>query len=73
MKENPYRKGTIRYALYSSDWSDLTIDQIAEVLGYSKIQVRKAIVDIKRRTGYQVEYTRQKGGRPRKENSNGDG
>lgn len=72
MKENPYRKKTIRYALYSSDWSDLTVDQIADVLGYSKIQVRKAIVDIKRKTGYQIEYLRQKGGRPRKEKGNAD-
>ncbi len=66
MKENPYRKGTIRYALCSSDWSDLTVDQIADVLGYPKNSVRKAIVEIKRKTGYQIEYIRKKGGRPRK-------
>ena len=54
----PYKKGTLAYNLIVDDWSDLTAVQIAEVLGCPAQSVRTTILNIRKRTGYQVPYVK---------------
>lgn len=57
---NPYRKGSIIWALYEEDWSDLTINQIAEVLGASYGVIASQLRKIRQDTGYMVPVTHQR-------------
>lgn len=59
-----YRPRSMKWALVHEDWSDLTIEQIAEVFGVSKETIRSYISKI-RKDGYNVEYKRCKLGRKR--------
>lgn len=59
----PFKKGTLRHALMDSDWSDLTTDEIAEVLDCKESSVRDAIKHIKLTTGFIVLYTHKPSGR----------
>lgn len=58
MQNNPYKPRTLKWALIEEDWSDLTIEQIAEVFCVSLKYARQAIVTIKKDTGYIVPYRR---------------
>lgn len=55
-KPNPYRKGTMIWALYEEDWSDLTIEQIAEVFSTSEQSVIMSMRQIIKQTGYRVPH-----------------
>lgn len=59
-----YRPRSTKWALVHEDWSDLTIEQIAEVFDVSKETIRSYISKI-RKDGYNVEYKRCKLGRKR--------
>lgn len=59
----PFKKGTLRYALMDSDWSDLTTNEIAEVLDCKEPSVRDAIKNIKLITGFIVPYKHKPSGR----------
>ena len=59
-----YRPRSMKWALVHEDWSDLTIEQIAEVFGVSKETIHSCISKI-RKDGYNVEYKRCKPGRKR--------
>ena len=52
----------IYHALMTEDWSDLTANQIAEVFDVGSEVIYKAIYDIKRRTGVEVQYVKAKKG-----------
>lgn len=53
---NPYRPKSMIWALMEEDWSDLTAEQIAEVFGTRKENIRRTIYLIKKQTGYEVPY-----------------
>lgn len=53
-KSNPYRKGTVIWAVLEGDWEDLTTQQIAEVLGAKRHTVQVSMARIKRELGYKV-------------------
>lgn len=57
------RKGSIGWALTHDDWSDLTVDQIAEVLDAAPASIHKAIAHL-RKEGIHVVYTKKSAGRP---------
>lgn len=57
--QNPYEANGFYWNLFEGDWSDLTLREIAEVLGESKSFTQKAIVDIRKKTGYQVPFVRE--------------
>lgn len=59
-----YRPRSMKWALVHEDWSDLTIEQIAEVFGVSKETIHSCISKI-RKDGYNVEYKHCKPGRKR--------
>lgn len=61
--ENPYRKGTLIWAVMEGDWEDLTIEQIADVMDSTKISVYSSIRRIKQETGYDVPHIGRKPGR----------
>lgn len=52
--ENPYRKGSLIWSVMKGDWEDLTVTQIAEVLGTTQSNVSNCIARIKGETGYIV-------------------
>lgn len=54
--ENPFRKGSLIWAVMEGDWSDLTPSQIGEVLGSSGKSVSNQIIRIRRLTGYRVPH-----------------
>lgn len=51
-----FREGTLCWKLLSDDYSDLTLMEIAEVLYYPYSSIRKAITDIRRKTGWTVPH-----------------
>lgn len=55
--ENPYRKGSLTWSVMEGDWEDLTVTQIAEVLGTVPNSISAIIAMIKRETGYNVPRT----------------
>ena len=55
-----YRYRSMRWALCNEDFSDLTVSQIAEVFNTSYDSVIKAIGDIKKKTGFTVQYIRKR-------------
>ena len=61
MKKSHY-KGSVAWSLIHDDWSDLTVDQIAEVLCVKSSTVHYAIVSL-RKEGIDVPYTKKKRGR----------
>lgn len=56
---NPYRKGCVIWSIMEGDWEDLTVDQIAEVLNCDPHTVTHGIHSIKKKTGYQIPYTKK--------------
>lgn len=58
--QNPYRPGTMVAALYEEDFSDLTVERIAEVFGTSKMAVYTSIKKIKQETGKVVAFKRRR-------------
>lgn len=56
--QNPYRKGTLTWSVMESDWEDLTVAQIAEVLDVQTKKIYEAIQKIKAETGYLVPHAR---------------
>lgn len=52
--KNPYRKGSLIWSVMEGDWEDLTVTQIAEVLGAMPNSISSNIAAIKRETGYDV-------------------
>lgn len=62
--ENPYRKGSLIWSVMEGDWEDLTVTQIAEVLGTAQSNVSNCIARIKREAGYIVHRKRGLVGRP---------
>lgn len=60
---NPYQRGTILWSVYEGDWEDLTVRQIAEVLGCNRHTVDNYLSRIKRDTGYVVPRTPGRRGR----------
>lgn len=66
--KNPYPPRSIPWALMEEDWSDLTVNQIAEVFG-EEVEPRaiyRYIASIEHRTGYVVPFKRCPSGRKRK-------
>lgn len=59
-----YRQRSMKLALVHEDWSDLNIEQIAEVFGVSKETIHSYISKI-RKDGYDVKYKHCKQGRKR--------
>lgn len=57
---NPYKPRSMKAALYEEDFSDLTLEQIAEVFDVFEASVRNTIIRIKIETGKTVKY-RKKG------------
>ena len=64
--DNPYRRGTRIWMLMEGGlqeeyggrpgWEDLDVEQIGEVLGCSRSNVRKLLSLIRTQTGYQVHH-----------------
>lgn len=55
--ENPFKKGTKIHKLYEGDWKNMDTGQIAKAIHMSSREnVRRAIYEIKERTGYKVEF-----------------
>lgn len=52
------RKGSLSWKLLNDDWSDLTTDQIAEVLGVKPDAVKNAMMGIRRKYGFRVRHKR---------------
>ena len=61
--ENPFRKGSMCWALMEEDWSDLTVKQVAEVFGVGTGTVEAALTRIRRKTGYEVPLVRTRKGK----------
>lgn len=61
--KNPYQKGTLIWSVMEGDWEDLTVTQIAEVLGTSPNNIAAYIYRIKQETGCVVPCLRGKTGR----------
>lgn len=57
---NPYRKGSRIWALMEEDWSDLTVTQIAEVMGCAYNTIAAQLRRIRLETGYVVPVTHQR-------------
>lgn len=53
---NPFTPGTMRAALYEEDFSDLTIEQIAEVFNSTVNALRRAMTEVRAKTGKQIEF-----------------
>lgn len=58
--KNPYQKGTLIWSVMEGDWEDLTVTQIAEVLGTTPDNIGAYTSRIKRETGYVVPRLRGK-------------
>lgn len=54
--KNPFTPGTMRAALYEEDFSDLTIEQIAEVFNSTINAVHSAMTEVRTKTGKQIEF-----------------
>lgn len=65
---NPYRPGSAIWSVFEGDWADLTVGQIAEVLGVRHCTVSGSIKRIRAETGYRVPHVdgRQAGIRKRR-------
>lgn len=56
MAKDLFRHRSMVWALYYEDYSDLTIDEIAEIFDTSDSAVYSAIHKIKEKTGKSVKY-----------------
>lgn len=56
--ENPYRRGSLIWSVMEGNWEDLTISQIAEVLGTTDKIISAMLSRIKKETGYYVPRAR---------------
>lgn len=54
--KNPFKPKSIVWALMEEDWSDLTLEQIAEVFDSSTNYISKAMQMITKFTGYVVPH-----------------
>lgn len=70
-QKNPYPPRSIKWALIEEDWSDLTVNQIAEVFGdeVGPKDIHRYMGSIKHRTGYVVPFKRCPPGRKRKDSA----
>lgn len=61
MKERKrgFQKGSVKWCLTNDDWSDLTIPEIAEVLGFSEHSISSKISELKN-SGIIVPYKKMK-------------
>lgn len=59
-----YKKGTVAWALMNDDWSDLTPNQIAEVLDVRPDSIHSTLCRL-RKEGIEIQYTRGTKGRKR--------
>lgn len=57
-KTEGFKKGSMRWALCNEDYSDLTVNQIAELFDCTRNSVTKAMQDIFRLTGKRIRYTK---------------
>lgn len=57
---NPYRPGSLQWSLIEGEWADMTIEQISEALFCGVETTRSLMTKIKQKTGYTVQYKRQK-------------
>lgn len=62
-KRDDFPKNSLAYSLLQDDWSDLTVDQIAEVFDVKVPSVYNAIYEIRISTGKAISYRRKKNGR----------
>lgn len=62
--KNPFKARSMSWALMEEDFSDLTLEQIAEVFSTNHYSISETIRRIYRMTGYKVPYinTRRGGG-----------
>lgn len=60
--EGKFKKGTLAWSLMNDDWSDLTISQIAEVLGVSRTTIDTVLYRL-RSEGITIAYQEDKRGR----------
>ena len=58
-KTGRFHKGSICWALTNDDWSDLTVSEIAEVLGVAEDSVYGKIAYLKKR-GIDITYKQKK-------------
>ena len=61
--KNPFREGSLVWAVMEGDWEDLTVTQIAEVLDTIPNNISVCITRIRKKTGYLVPHLKGKGGR----------
>lgn len=54
--KNPFTPGTMRAALYEEDFSDLTIEQITEVFNCTVNALRRAMTEVRTKTGKQIDF-----------------
>ena len=64
MKERKrgFTKGSAKWCLTHDDWSDLTIPEIAEILGFDPKTISSSISKLKN-SGIEVKYKKMKRGR----------
>ncbi len=60
--ENPFKKRSISWALMEEDFSDLTLEEIAEIFGTNHYSIAETIRHIYRKTGYKVPYVNTRNG-----------
>lgn len=53
---NPFKARSISWALMEEDFSDLTLEQIAEIFNTNHYSISEIIRRIYRKTGYEVPY-----------------
>lgn len=59
--DNPYPKGPLIWSVMEGDWEDLTMEQIAEVMGSTYKAISSSITRIKKETGYRVPHAVNRG------------
>lgn len=55
-EDNPYRSGTIKSILFEEDFSDLTVDEISDLLNTTRNYFYRCIQEIRDNTGKSVAY-----------------
>lgn len=59
-REVPFKPGSVTWSLYFGEWDDLTQAEIAEVLGVTPDNIRRAIYRVRDNTGKTVIYRKVK-------------
>ena len=62
LKKRGLQKGSAKWCLIHGDWSDLTIPEIAEVLGFSENTIASRISELKN-SGIDISYKKRTPGR----------